>query len=112
MKSERCIKSIVTVFDFRVWWREPRYRFIASFSFILFSFFNAKAHQYDSVGLAGDNPFGLLQGVILLETKQNYETPLVVSCLSADPFRDNGFIAILSTLPDYTAVHFRRPDMP
>jgi hypothetical protein len=62
--------------------------------------------------LRGDNLCRLLQGVILLETKQNYETPLVVSCLSADPFRDNGFIAILSTLPDYTAVHFRRPDMP
>ena len=51
MKSDRCMKSIVHVLDFRVWWREPRYRFIASFNFIYLVFY-AKAHQYDSVGLA------------------------------------------------------------
>jgi hypothetical protein len=40
----------------------------------------------------------LLQGVILLENEQNYETPLVVSRLAADPFRDNGFYAVFIDL--------------
>jgi hypothetical protein len=46
------------------------------------------------------------------QNNENYEPPLVVSTFSADPFRDNGFYAVLSTLPDYTAVRFRRPVMP
>jgi hypothetical protein len=46
------------------------------------------------------------------QNNENYEPPLVVSCLSADPFRDNGFYAVLSTLPDYTAVLHRRPVLP
>jgi hypothetical protein len=50
------------------------------------------------VGLAGDNPFGLLQGVILLENEQKRETTLIASCLSADPFRDNGFCAVFIDL--------------
>lgn len=50
------------------------------------------------MGLAGDSPFGLLQGVILLENEQKYETPLIASRLSADPFRDNGFYAVFIDL--------------
>jgi hypothetical protein len=36
--------------------------------------------------------------VILLENIENYEPPLVASCLSADPFQDNGFMLLFFDL--------------